>query len=828
MNTLKRHLALILSIFIIFTMCPSTLYASSIDTDGTAPEITEPEPDAAQGKAIPDESESITEEIFDEAAYVTAEETVDETEDEAAPVIEEMIPETSESPDMDDYAGEPAPEADAQDFSSDIDVLPESEELVGKRVTIAEDIVADFNSSTGALVFISLYGRTTFPSDWLSKSGIESGAIKSIDFNCSFEICPPNDCSNLFADLPNLRSIDLSLLDTSNVTNMSYMFLRCSSLTDIDLTCFDTSNVELMTGMFASCSSLTELNLGSYSGFSTSNVISTQLMFSDCTNLTTLQLHTCDFSKVARTRWMFDSCNKLKFLRTPKNISVSIELPGTLYRYSGIACTELPKLSQSILLTRSKTLSKGSLLVGDNVTASFNASSGTFSFYSENGTLWPHFLNRIDLDKKNIKTINTASGTVYFPEECTSLFADCTNLKTLDLSHFGRSSISNAWRMFHKCESLQSLDLSCLDTTDMNSMVRFFEGCPSLTDLNISSFDTSNVTTMFGMFTGCRSLKTLDLSNFDTGNVTEMGRMFMNCYSLTSLDLSNFKTPKLEGMQLMFSQCKSLAILDMSGFDLSKVPEFSGSDSTLIPFLDCTNLRIFKTPKKNPIAHEMPVTMYDQTGKSYSKLPVTSKSLILFRPKRLATDYRKYGKLFTDVLDPTHPYYNAIYWAAQKGITKGYSDGTFGIDKPCTRGHAVMFLWRMAGCPRPRTVSRSPFSDVPMSHTFYKAVLWAQQKGITTGYTSGSKKGKFGIDENCTRGQIMTFIWRYKGKPKPKLVSRTPFSDVPKNHPYYQAILWGSQNGVTNGYTTGPYRGMFGIDRACTRGQIVTFLYRIR
>ena len=373
MNTLKRHLALILSIFIIFTMCPSTLYASSIDTDGTAPEITEPEPDAAPGKAIPDESESITEEIFDEAAYVTAEETVDETEDEAAPVIEEMIPETSESPDMDDYAGEPAPEADAQDFSSDIDVLPESEELVGKRVTIAEDIVADFNSSTGALVFISLYGRTTFPSDWLSKSGIESGAIKSIDFKCSFEICPPNDCSNLFADLPNLRSIDLSLLDTSNVTNMSYMFLGCSSLTDIDLTCFDTSNVELMTGMFASCSSLTELNLGSYSGFSTSNVISTQLMFSDCTNLTTLQLHTCDFSKVARTRWMFDSCNKLKFLRTPKNISVSIELPGTLYRYSGIACTELPKLSQSILLTRSKTLSKGSLLVGDNVTASFNA-----------------------------------------------------------------------------------------------------------------------------------------------------------------------------------------------------------------------------------------------------------------------------------------------------------------------------------------------------------------------------------------------------------------------------------------------------------------------
>ena len=95
----------------------------------------------------------------------------------------------------------------------------------------------------------------------------------------------------------------------------------------------------------------------------------------------------------------------------------------------------------------------------------------------------------------------------------------------------------------------------------------------------------------------------------------------------------------------------------------------------------------------------MPVTMYDQTGKSYSKLPVTSKSLILFRPKRLATDYRKYGKLFTDVLDPPHPYYNAIYWAAQKGITKGYTTGqykgTFGINRACTRGQIVTFLYRI-------------------------------------------------------------------------------------------------------------------------------------
>lgn len=139
-----------------------------------------------------------------------------------------------------------------------------------------------------------------------------------------------------------------------------------------------------------------------------------------------------------------------------------------------------------------------------------------------------------------------------------------------------------------------------------------------------------------------------------------------------------------------------------------------------------------------------------------------------------------------------------------------------------------MFLWRMDGCPEPEQAEVSPFTDVPDSHAFYKAVLWAQQKGITKGYTTGEKAGQFAVDDPCTRGQIMTFIWRYKGQPSPEDVTESPFSDVEPNHAYYKAILWGSQEGVTKGYTTGPDAGKFGIDDACTRGQIVTFLYRIR
>ena len=179
---------------------------------------------------------------------------------------------------------------------------------------------------------------------------------------------------------------------------------------------------------------------------------------------------------------------------------------------------------------------------------------------------------------------------------------------------------------------------------------------------------------------------------------------------------------------------------------------------------------------------------------------------------------------FSDVQDPTHPYYKAILWAADAGITKGYSDGTFGIDRSCTRGEMMMFLWKYAGRPAPKAASKSPFKDVPKTHTFYKAILWGYQKGITKGYSDGS----FGINRNVSRGESMMFLWRLKGKPAPKAVSTSPFKDVPKTHAFYNAILWGSQKGITKGYTSGPKKGNFGINDNCTRGQIVTFLYRAK
>ena len=235
------------------------------------------------------------------------------------------------------------------------------------------------------------------------------------------------------------------------------------------------------------------------------------------------------------------------------------------------------------------------------------------------------------------------------------------------------------------------------------------------------------------------------------------------------------------------------------------------------------------TPTPRPTYTPTPKPTYTPTPKPTStpkpKPTVTPKPTSTPKPKPTVTPKPTPTPTdapirFSDVQDSNHPFYKAIYWAAKAGITKGYSDGTFGINRECTRSEAVMFLWKMAGSPAPVDALRSPFSDVSKSHPHYRAILWAAQRGITKGFSDGT----FGIYRTCTRGQIMTFIWRFKGQPAPNPASRSPFRDVPKNHVFYKAILWGAQNKVTNGFSD----GTFGINKDCTRGQIVTFLYRIR
>ena len=160
--------------------------------------------------------------------------------------------------------------------------------------------------------------------------------------------------------------------------------------------------------------------------------------------------------------------------------------------------------------------------------------------------------------------------------------------------------------------------------------------------------------------------------------------------------------------------------------------------------------------------------------------------------------------------------YEPILWAAWKGITAGTSETEFSPDDRCTRAQVVTFLWRAMGEPEP-TTTENPFSDVKEKSFYYKAVLWAVENGITAG-TGG---GKFSPDQTCTRAQVVSFLWRAMGKPEPTTTVH-PFRDVKESAFYYKAMLWAVENGITAGYTT----TTFAPDMACTRGQVVTFLYR--
>ena len=177
---------------------------------------------------------------------------------------------------------------------------------------------------------------------------------------------------------------------------------------------------------------------------------------------------------------------------------------------------------------------------------------------------------------------------------------------------------------------------------------------------------------------------------------------------------------------------------------------------------------------------------------------------------------------YYDVADSTNYWFRHVYWAADKGITKGYENIYFGPEENCKREQMITFLYREAGSPA--VSGTAPFSDVKKGSYYYNAVLWAYKNGITKGYSSGPNKGKFGVGLEVTREDTVTFIYRMAGKPS--YSTTKSFTDVKKGAYYYDAVRWAAQNGITKGYSNGPNKGKFGVGFDVHRKDIVTFLSR--
>lgn len=161
-------------------------------------------------------------------------------------------------------------------------------------------------------------------------------------------------------------------------------------------------------------------------------------------------------------------------------------------------------------------------------------------------------------------------------------------------------------------------------------------------------------------------------------------------------------------------------------------------------------------------------------------------------------------------------FYDAVIWAVEKNITSGISADTFAPNFDCTRAEVVTFLWRACGRPEPQQ-EETIFADVPETAFYSKAVRWATEQGITSGYDEYT----FAPDDQVTRSQFVTFLWRLEGRQEPT-VTELVFLDVAEDAYYYKAILWAVENEITAGY----YEDQFAPDISCTRGQVVTFLYR--
>lgn len=405
---------------------------------------------------------------------------------------------------------------------------------------------------------------------------------------------------SMFCNCSKLETLDVSSFNTENVTTMCGMFSHCSSLRSLDLTGFNTANVTDMSSMFQNCLSLQSLDLSS---FNTRKVSGMQSMFEGCTNLESIDFSSFDTENMTSMIAMFSSCTKLETLdlssfATPKMVTMSgafekcVNLK-TIYVTSAFTtdkvtvgfgafdgCVNLPNfISAKTGKEMAHTGEGGYLTAATASWVRWDAPTGTLSFH-RSGTK-PVGDNIYGLSNGNDPNWDTHAAEIKkvvfkagFRDEthttCSNWFNGCTNLTSIEgIENLNTSNVKNMSGMFAQCSNLETLDLSHFNTEKVTTMAQMFYGCTKLHDLNIDNFNTENVTNMNGMFDGCSGLETLDLSHFNTRNVlyTGLNYMFNGCSSLSSLDVSNFTTDK-NSMQLdgLFKGCSSLQTLDLSSF----------------------------------------------------------------------------------------------------------------------------------------------------------------------------------------------------------------------------------------------------------------------
>ena len=385
----------------------------------------------------------------------------------------------------------------------------------------------------------------TYVPNWSNKDEIKKN-VTTVVFDKSFASASPTTCRSWFNGFSQLTEIKgIKNLNTSNVSDMAYMFAGCSKLKSVDLTYMYSPYVKDMSYMFNNCLSLKTVYL---KGLNTSNVEDMKHMFELCINLGYLDLSSFNTQKVKNFERMFYGCSLLKAIyASPKfvvvnspNLISKAEMFSRCYKLTGENNSYNPahingdyaKIVDGYFLDY--TYLKPWVKINDKTITFYYGYKKTPGKGEYELTKW---LTKDKNDKKLLtKATFDESFALYQPDSCENWFKSYNKLEEIENLHYlNTSKVTTMHDMFIHCYCLKSLDLSAFETSNVKDFSYLFYNCKRLESLNVSSFDTSAATNMRAMFTNCEKLKTIDLTNFETANVQLMNFMFSSCTNLKAV-----------------------------------------------------------------------------------------------------------------------------------------------------------------------------------------------------------------------------------------------------------------------------------------------------
>ena len=359
-----------------------------------------------------------------------------------------------------------------------------------------------------------------------------------------------------------------------------------------------------------------------------------------------------------------------------------------------------------------------------------------------------------ELESLDVSSFDT--GNV---ENMNAMFSDCFSLKSIDLSRFNTVNVTSMAGMFSGCSSLKELDLSAFDTSNLQYCQNMFDGCRKLEKLNLSSFNTAvlkDASSTYGdinIFRNCYMLKQVNL-----------GKGITKWFSETNLPAGTWihKQSGLSKTETELSEQYSLHASEWFGIWERQPVKFK-----INPISICVGdtVELTVSNKELNIYWEMTSPDYCAYWESENTLYAYDLGMIHITATAKEGGYVDEADFrieFHDVTDESLFYYEYIYDMVDKGITTGYADGTFRPMADCNRAAVVTFLWRMLGKPEPSKMAE--FSDMTGNDDFDQAISWAAEKGITTGWADNT----FRPWNTCNRAAVMTFLWRTAGSPDPQ------------------------------------------------------------